>query len=62
MIFINFTVHVCSYTKGSENKCIYNIIQTVNKNVLSLIDGKSKYHLSDMLSSEIPYDKEVVLI
>lgn len=51
MIYINFAVHVCSYTTESENKCIYNIIQMLKKNDLSLADGNLKYHLSDMLSS-----------
>lgn len=50
MIYINFATHVCSYTKESENKCIYNIIQMLKKNVLPLLDGKLKYHLSDRFS------------
>lgn len=50
MIYINFAVHVCSYTTETENKCVYNIIQMLKKNDFSLADGNSKYHLSDMLS------------
>lgn len=50
MIYIIFAILACSYTKESENKCIYNIIQMLNKNVLPLLDGKLKYHLSDRFS------------